>query len=361
VGSTLESLKQHIMTALNMAAVGKVPGLRDVLESAFRIAGDLEGEHPLLDEALKALNDTLATAKIPDRLSPPLSESAELNDLLATVAAIHAAILSLANGDLSVSLKARGGVAGAIKALHANLRHLTWQTQRIASGDFSYRVDFMGEFSEAFNAMVMSLEEARTGLQQSRAELAERNAELLHEIAERKKAEDAYRELSIRDPLTELFNRRHFFYLAEQELERSRRYRRPLSAVMLDIDHFKTVNDRFGHATGDLALIAVADDIRHSLRKVDLAGRYGGEEFAMLLPEADPPNALAAAERLRSQIASRIIPTEKGELKFTVSLGISSTGHGEAKTTIDILFERADQALYKAKESGRNRTVAHSD
>ena len=164
-------------------------------------------------------------------------------------------------------------------------------------------------------------------------------------------------ELVKTEPLTGLFNRRHFYDLAEKEFHREQRYLTPLSVIMADIDHFKEINDRFGHAVGDQALVTVAILIRRTLRTVDLSCRYGGEEFAFLLPETAGPQALQVAERLRSAIAS--FPFMAGDQTFHVSI---SMGVAECPTgcpSLDSLFTYADEALYEAKHLGRNRSQLH--
>ncbi|HYF62033.1 MAG TPA: diguanylate cyclase, partial [Herpetosiphonaceae bacterium] len=161
--------------------------------------------------------------------------------------------------------------------------------------------------------------------------------------------------LAVTDGLTEVNNRRHFFELADREWLRTRRYDHPLSAMMLDVDHFKRVNDTYGHATGDSVLRTVAQLCRASLRDTDFLGRYGGEEFAIMLPDTDLSAAHATAERLRELIAATPIHTDKGDLQITVSIGVASI-------TVDMpsvatLLDRADRGLYIAKETGRNRVV----
>lgn len=168
----------------------------------------------------------------------------------------------------------------------------------------------------------------------------------------------AYEELVRRaysDYLTGLANRRRFLEQAENELERSLRYGRKLSILMLDIDHFKQVNDTYGHKVGDLVLKKLSDLARSSVRNVDIIGRIGGEEFAVLLPETGSEQALDMAERLRAALAATQITLNEGlPLHFTVSLGIATLG-SDQDTNIDILLNQADQALYQAKSDGRNR------
>jgi diguanylate cyclase (GGDEF)-like protein len=144
--------------------------------------------------------------------------------------------------------------------------------------------------------------------------------------------------------------------LAEQEIARSVRYASPLAAFMLDIDLFKKVNDTYGHKAGDLVLKKLAGIILEALREVDIAGRIGGEEFAILLPETDGHQALEVAERLRQLAENASIQLENGlPLKFTVSIGIATLVGKEMN--IDTLLNQADQAMYQAKNSGRNKVI----
>jgi len=180
------------------------------------------------------------------------------------------------------------------------------------------------------------------------------------DITERKKAELKLRELAITDSLTGLFNRRHFYYLAQTELERSLRYDRDLSLVLLDIDHFKQINDTFGHLVGDQILEKLATRCRSSLRIFDSIGRFGGEEFIILLPETGLKEAAAIAERLRQQVENITLPTPKGKATITISLGVAALEPGKP-LTLEQLINRSDQAMYMAKDAGRNRVhVIHS-
>ncbi len=156
------------------------------------------------------------------------------------------------------------------------------------------------------------------------------------------------------DYLTGVSNRGRFMELAEQELNRAVRYKNPLSIFMMDIDFFKRVNDAHGHKVGDIALKKLADICMQTLREVDVVGRLGGEEFAILLPETGKDEAIDAAERLRRSIENANVALESGlPLQFTVSIGVSSLSSNE--DNIDVLLNRADQGLYQAKNSGRNR------
>ena len=158
------------------------------------------------------------------------------------------------------------------------------------------------------------------------------------------------------DWLTNLYNRRHFFRLGEEEIARARRYRHEISVIMIDIDHFKLVNDTHGHSVGDEVLCAIAKRILAGLRQSDIAGRYGGEEFALVLPETDPASAAEiVAERLRDTIASKPIDTAEGPLHVTISVGVA--GVDVAHENLLDALTRADSGLYAAKHAGRNRVI----
>jgi diguanylate cyclase (GGDEF)-like protein/PAS domain S-box-containing protein len=184
-------------------------------------------------------------------------------------------------------------------------------------------------------------------------------AVVLFDVTARKLAEQRLAELARTDALTGVTNRRHFLELAEVECARARRYRRPLSILMLDVDHFKQVNDRHGHLVGDEVLRLVAARLAQHMRVTDLLGRFGGEEFICLLGEGDLAAALYTAERLRQIVeAARLETDADGSLRVTISIGLAHARGGD-DFTLDGLIERADRALYASKAAGRNRvTVA---
>ncbi len=162
--------------------------------------------------------------------------------------------------------------------------------------------------------------------------------------------------LAVTDVLTGLNNRRYFFELARSELGRARRYQRSLSLLMMDLDHFKQVNDRFGHTVGDRVLRAVAQRCKEIVREQDIIGRYGGEEFAVMLPEADSRAAFQTANRIRERIAEAPFTTSNGDqIGLTVSIGVATLD--EDTRDLTTFVNAADTALYKAKESGKDCIV----
>ena len=176
------------------------------------------------------------------------------------------------------------------------------------------------------------------------------------DITELKHLEAELREMAATDFLTGLANRRHFLARLEQELARIQRLEEHRASVlMLDSDHFKRVNDTFGHATGDNVLRHLAVLMQKGLRKVDIAGRVGGEEFAIILPGADLPAAEVFAERLRKKVAGTPMAQEDIAIPLTVSIGV--TGMKASDTSADDALVRADRALYRAKECGRNKVA----
>jgi diguanylate cyclase (GGDEF)-like protein len=179
-----------------------------------------------------------------------------------------------------------------------------------------------------------------------------RTYRLAHEL---KKEKARAEELAQTDFLTGLDNRRAFYEQGDRKLRGLELSARPAALAMFDIDHFKSINDRYGHAGGDAAIRAVADIIRASLRAGDLAARLGGEEFALLLPDADLDAAVAIAERVRAATEALVVEHEGHRIGFTISAGVAAL---HASNTLDGWIAHADAALYRAKQEGRNRVVA---
>lgn len=184
--------------------------------------------------------------------------------------------------------------------------------------------------------------------------------EIATDITDRKQAEEELKAakeqaeaLARSDELTGLNNRRAFFQDGEKLLQRAKRYNHPLSFIMLDIDHFKRINDTYGHAGGDDVLESLANTLRAHVREADILGRLGGEEFAAILPETTLADAVGMAERLRFEIESAKVYSAKGEIRTTASFGLSMLTQDQA--SLEDLINKADDALYQAKRNGRNR------
>lgn len=223
------------------------------------------------------------------------------------------------------------------------LRRLTYAIQSMGGGALHQHVeiesrDEVGLLAGALNQMSEDLAKSHEKLEQSNLTIR-RQAERLEE-------------LSIRDFLTELYNRRHFDEQAVRLFAHARRYEHPLSVMIGDIDLFKGINDRFSHAVGDLVLKQVADILRKNARVTDLVARYGGEEFVIALPETPLTQAVAICERLRRHIESHDWAEIHPDMKVTISIGVSADA---GAASLEAMLQEADRRLYQAKQGGRNR------
>jgi len=184
---------------------------------------------------------------------------------------------------------------------------------------------------------------------------AQQSLEAAHLIL--KNALNFEKQLARTDPLTGVNNRRYLYELAEHEFEVSLRYQQPLSVLMFDIDHFKKVNDTFGHKIGDEMLKRITQVAVQELRSADVIGRYGGEEFIILLPMTNSEQAFSLAERIRMAVAALGVPSEKGNTTVTLSIGIVEKEWRSSSESVEDVFNRADEAMYTAKQAGRNCTI----
>jgi two-component system, cell cycle response regulator len=288
------------------------PAGRAVAAHAWRAAAPLD---ELYNFARKEIEDFRAA-----------SQAARTRSLAVTFAAF---VLALA-----ISLFAAARLA---RPLITDVEALRQGAVRLTRGELSHRVGAsrgaeLGDLAAAFNTMAERIE----------------------------KDQAALAELATRDGLTGLLNRREFLRLLREELERSRRYRRSCTLLLLDIDRFKTVNDTWGHPAGDAVIRAVAGRVLNEVRPMDRAARYGGEEFAMLLPETGVQGAMIAAERIRGAIAATPIAISSDQaVPVTVSIGVAAYPAGGADE--QALISSADKALYAAKQGGRDRVAAAPD
>ncbi len=210
-------------------------------------------------------------------------------------------------------------------------------------------IEDITERKKSVEELQRAKDELEMRVQARTADLAQANKLLLAEISERMVIEGKLLELAEKDPLTMIYNRRKLFELLRMEIEKARRYARPLSLIMIDIDHFKKINDNYGHTIGDIVLKTTTDIIQGGIRKVDIFARYGGEEFIILSPETDINGAVALAEKIRSLIEGHPFPTAG---IVTISTGVVELTD---KDSGDCFIEKADCALYMAKKNGRNR------
>ena len=213
------------------------------------------------------------------------------------------------------------------------------EIERQLIGEF---LDLVGQAHE-HDARVRALEERVTALQLENLDLVAKNSFLS--------------EISVRDSLTGLYNRWYVMEKIDSEINRALRHGYPMSVLMMDLDHFKNINDSFGHPAGDEVLKSVGQMLRESCRVYDVAGRYGGEEFCIVLPEPRVNNTTVVAERIRSRLATTPVAVGGTAISVTASIGVAGTDsvNNEGVLSASALVERADRALYAAKHHGRNR------
>ena len=178
---------------------------------------------------------------------------------------------------------------------------------------------------------------------------------IFHDITNHRNLMDRLETLATRDDLTGILNRRHFMDLGREEIARAKRYGHPISLILMDLDNFKRINDAHGHQAGDEVLRSAVLLLISSLRSFDILGRYGGEEFALVLPETTPENGLKMAERMRQNLNDHRIKYHDKVLSVTASFGLSGVSVIQDDIDLDVLLHRADKAMYRAKNKGRNR------
>jgi diguanylate cyclase (GGDEF)-like protein len=316
--------------------------------------------------ALEHIKKLLRDNTIPP-LEGDLAEIPLLRELHGDLKAIREIMYSFSTGDLSPEIRVRGIIPGCIKALQAHLRHMIWQVQMVEQGDFSQQVQFMGEFSNAFNGMVRKLDETLKTLKGKEETLLALTTDLQNEVLLRTSAVESLREsesqfkyLACHDPLTGAINRRSFMERAVMEVQIARVQNLPCCLAMMDIDHFKNFNDTYGHLAGDETLRHVVKVIGSILRKGDFMGRYGGEEFVFFFTGANLETGGAIAERVRVSVLSNPVSLECGPQVVTASFGVALVTEmedAEDPAFLQGIINNADLAMYQAKAAGRNRVV----
>lgn len=262
----------------------------------------------------------------------------------------RASAFLLALGGVLIAVSGLGGFLIA-QAIARPVERLTGLTREIRDGDLTVRAPEEGwtearELSQSFNAMADEMQSLMDNLNHH---VRERTQEL-------QAAHDELKRLAITDALTGLHNRRHLTDKLLEEVAVAGRYKVGLSVILLDLDHFKKVNDTYGHEAGDCVLRAVATCLRAAVRGTDTVGRFGGEEFCLILSHTELPDAMLLAERVRKAIANLESATPAGPLSVTCSLGLAA--YREGLETPDAILAAADEALYAAKHGGRNQWIA---
>jgi len=220
---------------------------------------------------------------------------------------------------------------------------------------FLYLIHLLEQFKNKSDSLIREKDAIVSELIESK-KLLEKYSNNLEEMVEQRT--EILKWLSITDPLTGLYNRRYFIEQIELEFKRAKRYNRDLSILMLDIDHFKMVNDNYGHQVGDIVLRKISSIIINQLRDSDLAFRYGGEEFMVILPETKPIDAINVAQRMKQEIMDTEHNYRALIFKVTASIGIVSVKDMISKfETVDDIIKKVDDNLYKAKKSGRNTII----
>lgn len=282
------------------------------------------------EEILSVLSRLLQDYKLTDedlaRITSAGERYPELAETIGTILELREVTSRLSKGKLDEEIPSNGFIISNLKALQSKLNHLSWQMTQVSKGDFTQRVDFMGEFSESFNAMCHELESQKSTLT----------------------------ELAQHDGLTKLANRQYLDTYLKDLFERAKATGHGFSLIMLDIDFFKKVNDAYGHDVGDLVLAGTAQYLRKVFRSTDFIARYGGEEFLVALTQASREQTLVICERVLEYFNTHpIVINEELNIPITVSMGVSR--YASTDESWEQIVKRSDNALYLAKSKGRNR------
>jgi diguanylate cyclase (GGDEF)-like protein len=320
-----------------------------------------------INQALGHIGKLLRDNRVPE-LSGELESVPGLKNIHDDLKSIREIAYSFSTGDLFRPIKTRGIIPGCLKSLQSLLQHLIWQVGLVERGDFSQRLEHLGEFADAFNRMIDQLNVTLKELKQKEEALRSLAEDLRGEVDRRnsavealQKSESQFKYLASHDPLTGAMNRRSFMERASLELKNAALLKAPCGISMMDIDFFKNFNDTYGHLAGDEALRHVVRVIGSLLRKNDFLGRYGGEEFVFLFSNADEATGIHIAERVREAIQNSPISLENGQVTITASFGVAMADYNEPRRDgyIETLISNADSALYQAKHEGRNKFVCY--
>lgn len=288
------------------------------------------------DKAVQLISDILTDPHwSPERLDA-VPEDAPLGKLCRELTEIRVHVEALSKGQLNRGNQAHGFVAGSLKTTEANLRHLTWQMERVAQGDYSQSASFLGDFSKIFNKM--------------RQEIACRSEELSRLLKN-------YRTSTDTDKLTGLLNRRAFFNLALSELREAGKVQTPLCLALADIDLFRRINEHFGHANGDRVLQMFACRMKEAIGLGDLCCRFGGDEFLLLIPRHGKEEGLQRINQIQN--VCTLNADENSRLNVTLSFGVTFIEGEELRPcctvrTLERAIQRAVRCLNTAKREGRN-------
>ncbi|WP_290760624.1 diguanylate cyclase [Fibrobacter sp. UBA4297] len=285
-----------------------------------------------------------------------LQPKTEIDAMVSSVQ--HVSRIILYSSIIAILLVSLWQILIVCKPLNNLIDHITQITEgNLNIGEFKAKSsqDEIGRLAKVFNQMHATIKRQIEELNAHRELLEKEVKERTYELEQANKKLDV---ISRTDELTQLPNRRDMHKTIEKEVERANRFRKAFSIIFIDIDHFKDVNDTYGHATGDAVLKSVASTLRSLLRKYDVLARYGGEEFLTLLPETELKDAAHVAERFRKQIENQTIFFGGQEIKVTITLGVAQFDSSQGA---ERCIQLADKALYEGKEHGRNKVILWED
>ena len=306
----------------------------------------------LADEMRRRRDGGRSPSVVTKAIGETVIRAGEIGENMFVIQAGEAEIL---NDGVVLDVVGPSGVVGEMALVDGSLRSATVRARThlhlmpISKPDFETLIRSHPEFG----LHVMKIMSLRLRLMNSRLGNA------IEDISARREIERELRAMAARDPLTGVSNRKHFAEMGVIEVERARRHGWKLSVALLDVDHFKAVNDAYGHACGDAVLRLIVEAAVSELRSGDVLGRVGGEEFAFLMPETGLTASSAIAERIRARIAGQALAWDSKSFELTASIGVAAWALGEP--TIDPALARADASLYAAKDQGRNRVVAQGN